>query len=243
MGAQKRTPAGVPTGGEFAGNEHEEAAAELSADQKRLALSFDLHPDYAGWTKHPGTDAHYAKPHGEKIIFDPYNEGWYAEDAAGDHIGSWTHLRDAIGSIDEREPRPVVPTPKDPTLEPRHVVPPIDEFDDRYRFTHPFHKGVSYGIKSSDHWGDFQVDTGYFGMQPRDHEIKPEHPLRWSSDQPTFERAAVVWQHRDRIDAALKAAKVAEHRRLRIEVESDRFVISEYDHGEFRDLIVPRSDV
>lgn len=243
MVAQKRTPAGVPTGGEFAGNEHDEAALELSADQKRLSASFDLYPEYEGWTKHPGTDAHYRNAHGEKIIFAPYGDGWYAENAAGGHLGSWRHLSDAIGGLDGRGPRPIVPTPKDPTLEPRLVVPPIDEFDDRYKFEHPHHKGVFYGIKSSDHWGDFQVGTGYFGMQPQAHEIKPEHPLRWSSDQPTFERAAVVWQHRDHIDAALKAAGCGEHRRLRIEVEADRFVISEYDRGEFRDLIVPRRDV
>lgn len=241
--SQKRTPAGVPTGGEFAANAHDEATASLDPEDRRAAVSFDLMTEYGGWTKNPGPDAHFSNALGKKIIYSPYGEGWYALDRDGNTLGSWTRIEDAIEELDNRPARAIVPAPKDPELETRLFRQPVDDLDIVPGEPHPIHSGVSYGIKYNEHWGDFSVDTGYFGLQPQDHDVKPEHPLRWSSDQSSFERAAVVWQHRNIIDAALKDHGLRDKKRLRIEVESDHFSISEFDHGEFRDLIVPRRDV
>lgn len=244
MSGQKRTPAGVPAGGEFAANEHDEAASALSAEDRRLAVDFDLHPDYVGWVKVAGERPHYEKPGGEKVYFDPYDErGWYAESASGEHLGSWKRLDDAISEADERAARPIPPTPKDPSLEPRLLVAPRDELEPVPGDEHPLYPGAGYGVTYSEHWGDFRVETGYFGMQPQEGSVRPEHPLRWTSDQSSFERSAVIWQHREDIDRALREAGHTDRYRLRIEVEADRFVISEYDHGSFNGITTPRRDV
>ena len=104
---------------------------------------------------------------------------------------------------------------------------------------HPDHPGLGWGVKTSEHWGDWSVDTGFYGMQPR--YVSPEEPVRWSCNAKDFETAALIWHHRDAITKALADQGVREKRRLRVTLEDDRLVIDEYDRGEFRGLPVPRT--
>lgn len=103
---------------------------------------------------------------------------------------------------------------------------------------HPDHPGLGWGLKTSEHWRDWTVDTGFYGVQP--HHTLPDEPVRWTCNAADFETAALIWHHRDAITKAIANEGAREKRRLRVTVEDGQLLIDEYDRGEFRGIAVPR---
>jgi len=126
-------------------------------------------------------------------------------------------------------------TPLEPKLEEYRL-----EDDVAHPGNHPRHAGLKWGITRSSYWGDYSVDTGYFGLQTS--QFTADEPQPWTADAATFEQAAIVWQHRDDITAALKGAGITDRYRLRIDVDENNFTISEYDWQKFEGIVVPRRD-
>lgn len=249
----QRQPKGIPTGGQFAASAHDEAAPmrqELSAAEQR---ALDEVPDYEGWTRMPDGMRRDHPFAGETIEFKPTETEdkvfWLAyRDGEEQHGGYLSFARDdeyesfrvAVFNVLGETPKPIVPTPKDPTLEPRIMEAPEYEGDIVPKNAAGDRQG-EHGINRSDHWGDFRVGTGYWGSF-RGSDAERQNPPAWSSHQSDFASAAIIWQHREDIDWALQGHMTSK-RRLRIEVEEDRFVISEYDHSDFTGIVVPRRDV
>lgn len=128
------------------------------------------------------------------------------------------------------------------------LEPKMEEFEMEEGVTypdvpHPIHPGLSWGISRSEHWNDYAVDTGYFGGQPQKADIKPGEPPRWVANAPDFETAATIWQHRDDINAALRANNVGDRYRLRIQLDKEKMTIGEYDWDSFGGIVVRRRDV
>lgn len=130
---------------------------------------------------------------------------------------------------------------------------PYSEFTRYPDVQHPLHAGLRYGITYSETFDDFAADCGYYGTQPQPGTVGADEPPRWVASAPDFATAALLWQHRDDITAALAELHLpaqgnyyrddpSVRRRLRVDVEPDRFIVSEYDYGEFRGIVVPRRD-
>lgn len=123
--------------------------------------------------------------------------------------------------------------------------------DVRYPGQHPAFGGYNWGVQPSEHWGDFNVNHGYTGMHedtPDGHKVDgspvPSDLPLWSCDQAVEADARAVWSERETLNAALRAAGLVGYRhslRLRIVVEADRFVVTNYDYSDaFAPLVVAR---
>ncbi len=233
-----RQPKGIPVGGQYAENSHDEAPALDSLSWlSRRAL--DQTPDYEGWVRTgEGFREDRSSGYEIRVSDDEDRAGWTIHmDGRRDSSGEFDSFSQAATYLNGSAPKPIAPEPKDPTLEPRIMEPPIADGD-----TVPHRRSDrqgTNGITRIEHWDAFSVGTGYFGAFVGE----PDSPPAWSSDQQDFVDAAIIWQHRGDIDEALRQVGMTRKRRLSIHVEPDRLVISEYDHGEFRDVVVSRRDV
>ena len=119
---------------------------------------------------------------------------------------------------------------------------------------HPVYGGLNWGIKKSEHWGDWGVNHGHWGSSSvRDGLVYidsskvplPAHEARWSCDTPDETAAAAVWRNREAISGGLHAAGFASAHAVRIqpEISATQILVSPYDYPtDFTPFTVDRVD-
>jgi len=122
---------------------------------------------------------------------------------------------------------------------------------DRVPGAHATYGGYNWGVTYSDSWNDWQVNHGYFGsssVEGQDIYIDGSKvPLAdtdviWTADTKTGADAAVLWQYRDEINAALieKGYGGTKKVRIRAKITDDEIALSEYDFSRWDDVVIPR---
>lgn len=120
---------------------------------------------------------------------------------------------------------------------------------------HPKFGRGQWGLEYSEQESAFQVNHGFYGafgnmqgtvMVSDEGERIPVDPtdVLWTSDHGAGEDAALIWNHRDQISAALLSIGYGGTKKVRVraQVGPDSIVVSNYDYPDrFDPLRIPRA--
>jgi len=190
-------------------------------------------------------------PSGGFITATP-SGGYMAFDGADDprHIGTYHTYQEAFtaaeaaaaANIDQPAPEATAPQWRE------------DYCDNG---VHPVYGGANWGVRYQDHWDDYQVNHGYYGMtEDRDGHTfidgsrtpLADNEVRWASDQRNRWDAEIVWQHRELVTAALRGAGYGASERdgvrVRVDVHDEHLEMHNYDHPDrFTPIRINRQDL